>query len=190
MFYALFADDQGRAVGQWVLATAAWALLAWELTRHLRTLVAQAVAVAAVFGLALTNTVASWDFAILTESTSISLGLFVVATLLRWARTGSWVSLLVMTVVAVWWTFIRPDIRVFIVVLIAVLLGVAWSVWRRRRRDRAAGGAAPARAGPGRVRAALIASVALALGIGWYAAITPTMMRTFQPYDGEALPGN
>src|SRR5262245_3605825 len=37
VFYALFPDDQWRAIGQTVLGALAWIVFAWELTRHLRT---------------------------------------------------------------------------------------------------------------------------------------------------------
>jgi hypothetical protein len=180
LFYAMFGSDHARAVGQWAVATLAWAFLAWELSRHLRTTTARAVGVAGVLGLACLNTVASWDFAILTESLSISLGVVVLAFALRWARTGSAVALGLMTAFGVWWTFIRPDIRIFITVLIAVLLWLAWRAWRARD-------AATPRRSP---RAILIAAGVLALGMAWYSAITPAMNEAFKPYDGDAVAGN
>ena len=123
LFYAIFGTDSWRTIGQWALATAAWVYFAWEVSRHVQTRVARYLAVAGLLFLACLSQVASWDLAILTESLSISLGLLVLAFLLRWLRTGSRVAIGAMTATAVWWTFLRPDIRIFIVALIAVLDG-------------------------------------------------------------------
>jgi hypothetical protein len=180
LFYAMVGSDHARAVGQWAVGTVAWALFAWELSRHLRTRTARAIGVAGVLGLACLNTVASWDFAILSESMSISLGVVVLALALRWARTGSNVALGLMTAFGVWWTFIRPDIRIFTTVLIAILLWLAWRAFRARD-------AAESRRSP---RAILIAAGVLALGMVWYSAITPAMNEAFKPYDGDAVAGN
>jgi hypothetical protein len=180
LFYAMFGSDHARAIGQSIVGTVAWAFFAWELSRHMRTRAAQIVAFAGVLALACLNTVASWDYAILTESMSISLGVVVLAFALRWARTGSKVALGLMTAFGVWWTFIRPDIRIFTTVLIVVLLWLAWRAWRGRAPD------APARS----PKAILIAAGVLVLGMLWYSAITPAMNETFKPYDGDAVAGN
>lgn len=203
LFYSLFGSDEWRAVGQWALATVAWAAFAWEVSRHLRTRAARVAAVAAILVFACVREVASWDLAILTESTSISLGLLVLTFLLRWLRTGSWVAVAAMTLVGIWWTFIRPDIRVFTVVVMAVLLLIAGrAVWRARRRRPAAAGGAPLADATARtaapsattrpatrrtVTAAVASCLVLGLGIVWYAAITPGMERAMVPYDGDAI---
>ncbi len=171
LFYAMFADDHSRAVAQWVVATIAWAFLAFELASHMRNAAAKALAALGITGLALTTNVASWDFAILTESMSMSIGVALVASFLRWRRLNSWGWLAVMTALAVWWTFLRPDIRVFTALLIGLLALLAW----RERRT-----AAP------RARAAAGAGLVLILAIGWYAMITPAMNEAFKPYDGDA----
>jgi hypothetical protein len=197
LFYSLFGSDEWRAVGQWALATIAWAAFAWEVSRHLRTRPARVGVVAAILVFACVREVASWDLAILTESTSISLGLLVLTFLLRWLRTGSWVAVAAMTLIGIWWTFIRPDIRVFTVVVMAVLLLIAGrAVWRARRgRPAAVGGAPgatartagrPATATRRTVTAAVASCLVLGLSIGWYAAITPRMERAMVPYDADA----
>ncbi len=178
LFYAIFGTDSWRTVGQWVLATAAWAYFAWEVSRNLQTRTARYLGVAGLLFLACLSEVASWDLAILTESLSISLGLLVLALLLRWLRTGSRVAVAAMTAAAVWWTFLRPDIRIFIVTLIAVLLLVAVRAWWRSRTA------------AGRVGPALVSVLVLLLGIVWYAAITPRMDQAMVPYDGSALQTN
>jgi len=160
LFYAIFPTDEARAVAQWALGTVAWAALAWALWVCLRTLVVRVVAVAGVLVLALTPQVANWDFAILSESLSISLGVLVLALLLLWARTKSVWYLAGATTAAVWWTFTRTDARVFVVFLI---LGLAVVALRRSSRR----------------RQALVAAGVLVLATIWCTAITPVVDRRY-----------
>lgn len=160
LFYAIFPNDQARAVAQCAVGTVAWALLAGSLWACLRTLVARILAAAAVLALALLPQVANWDFAILSESLSISLGVLALALMLLWARTGSVWFLGGATAAAVWWTFTRADVRVFVVFLVLALAVVAW------RR--------PARRWP-----ATAAAGALMLATAWCTAITPVVDRTY-----------
>lgn len=160
-FYALFPDDQARAVAQWTLGTVAWALLAWVLWASLRHLPAKVAGAGAVLVLGLLATIASWDFTILSEPLSISLGVLTLALLLRWLATGSWGWLAAMTASAVWWTFTRPDVRVFIAVLIVGLAVVAW-----RRRDR--------------LRPAAAAGGVLVLATLWCTVVASTANEEFQ----------
>jgi hypothetical protein len=160
VFYAVFPNDQARAVAQWAVGTVAWALLAWALWTCLRTLVARIVAAAAVLAIALLPQVVNWDFAILSESLSISLGVLTLALMLLWARTGAVWYLVGGTAAAVWWTFTRTDIRVFVVF---VILALAVAAWRR----------------PPRRRHALVAAGVLVLATIWCTAITPVVDRTY-----------
>ncbi|GAA4436045.1 hypothetical protein GCM10023170_003540 [Phytohabitans houttuyneae] len=160
IFYAIFPNDEARAVAQWAVGTVAWALLAWALWTCLRTLVTRILAAATVLTLGLLPQVANWDFAILSESLSISLGVLTLALMLLWARTGSVWHLGAATAAAVWWTFTRTDVRVFVVFLILALAIVAW------RR-------------PARRRQTLVAAGALVLATIWCTAITPVVDRTY-----------
>jgi hypothetical protein len=163
LFYALFPNDAARAYGQWALGTIAWAALAivmWHLVRHP---VARVLASGGVLVVALTTQVSSWDFAILSESLSISLGVLTLALFLWWLSTGSRASLVGFIATGVWWTFTRPDIRVFTVALVVALAATAVRLARRRR-------------------AALIAAGILVLAIGWCTAIGPAVERTYLPY--------
>jgi hypothetical protein len=161
LFYVLFPDDRLRAAGQWALGTLAWAVLAWVLWTCLRSLAAKLLAAGGVLVLALTGTVSSWDFAILSESLSISLGVLTLALLLRWLVSGSRPALAGMVAGAVWWTFTRPDIRVFVVLVVGVLAVVAWrrAAWRR---------------------AALVAAGVLAIAVAWCTALVPVVDRSYQ----------
>lgn len=172
IFFALFGNDHARAVGLWTVAVVAWIFLALELAAHMRTPAAKAVAALAVTGLALTNTVASWDFAILSESLTVSFGVAILGFLLRWRRTTNRWWLAVATVLAVWWTFMRPDIRAFILMLVPVLLLVAWRDRRSARPQAVAAG---------------VAVVALLLGVAWFQVTAPRMAERFKPYDGDAM---
>ena len=183
LFYAPFGNDTARTVGQWAVGTVAWAFFAWEVGRHLRTRLARQVTVAAILLLALTPTVASWDLAILTESLSISFGVLGLGLLLHWLRTGRVAALAGLAIVALWWTFLRPDIRVFTAVLIGVLVLVAArALWRARA------GAGPGAGGTIRTLVcALAAAVVLGSGILWYAAITPALEQAGTRYDADAI---
>jgi hypothetical protein len=178
LFFAMFPTDEWRAIGQSVLGAFAWTVLAWELTRHLKTRPAKYAAFASVLLFSALTNVTAWDFTILTESTTVSVGVLVVALLMRWARTDSWVPLAVATALTVWWTFIRPDIRVFTVVVIGLLLVAGWRIWRRRGAETAA---------KPRLLAIGASVLVLGLGIAWYSAITPSMDKAFAPYDGDAI---
>jgi hypothetical protein len=163
LLYAPFGTDTARATAQWTLGTVAWAALAAALWACLRSTVSRVLAAAGVLGLGLTAPVTNWDFAILSESLTISLGLLTVACLLWWLRTGSRVSLAGMCAAGLWWTFTRPDIRVFTVLIVVLLLVVAW---RNRRR---------------RVMALAAAGV-LAVAVLWCTAVLPQVGRSFEEY--------
>ena len=178
LFFAMFPTDEWRAIGQSVLGVFAWTVLAWELTRHRRRRPAKYAAFASVLLFSSLTNVTAWDFTILTESTSVSFGVLIIALLMRWARTDSWIPLALATVIGVWWTFIRPDIRVFTVVLIGLLAVAGWRVWRRRGAETAA---------KPRLLAIGASMLVLGLGIAWYAAIEPSINKTFAPYDGDAI---
>ena len=178
LFFAMFPTDEARAIGQSVLGVFAWTVLAWELTRHLKTRPARYAAFASVLLFSSLTNVTAWDFTILTESTSVSFGVLIIALLMRWGRTRSWVPLALATFIGVWWTFIRPDIRVFTVVLIGLLAVAGWRVWRRRAGDPTA---------KNRLVAIGASVLVLGLGIAWYAAIEPSINKTFAPYDGDAI---
>ncbi|MGE5828382.1 MAG: hypothetical protein ACM30G_08465 [Micromonosporaceae bacterium] len=168
LFYALFPSDPPRLVAQWAVSTAAWALLAWTLWKCLRSLPAKVIASGAVLGFALLTPITQWDFTILSESLSISLGVIVVACFMLWARSGSRVALVALAATGFYWTFVRPELRLFVVVLCGVLLFDAW-----RRRDQR--------------RWALGGAVVLAIAIGWSSLIMPTVYHNFGRYTHSHL---
>jgi hypothetical protein len=170
LFYAPFQTDTARAGAQWALSTIAWAILAAALWTCLRSTAGRVLAAAGVLGLGLTAPVTNWDFAILSESLTISLGVLTVACLLWWLRTGSRVALAGMCAAGLWWTFTRPDIRVFTILIVVLLLVVAW-----RNRSR-------------RVMALAAAGV-LTVAALWCTAILPQVGRSFEEYGATAEVG-
>ena len=163
LFYAVLPSDALRAAGQWAVATLAWGCLAWVVWTLQRHLLASVLGSGAILLLALTDNVGSWDLALLSESLSISLGVLTLALLLRWVATGSRLAAAGMTVSAFWWTFTRPDTRVYTVMLIAVLAVVAWRA-------------------PVRRVAATVAAVALITAVAWCSAIVPRTAEPLRPY--------
>ncbi len=165
-FYALFPDDVARTFGQWLIATIAWTALAVALAIVLRTFVARLLATTTVLALGLLPQVTNWDFAILSESLSISLGLLVLALVLLWLRFDRLPLLVALVVIAFAWTFVRPEL-VLLVGVVALVLGVR--AVRKRHLVTA------------------IATVVLIAGIGWSLAITPTVGRTFSDWSATGL---
>jgi hypothetical protein len=168
LFYALFPDDGARAWGQWAVGTVAWALLAGVLWGCLRTVWVRVFAAAATLGLALLPQVTNWDFAILSESLSISLGIAVLALLVWWLRTRLTATLVALTSTAAFWTFVRPDVVIMVGPLVVMLAVLAW-------RDKA------------RRWAAAISAVVLIASLGWVLAITPKVSRTFAGWSATGL---
>jgi hypothetical protein len=161
LFYWLLPGDGLRAAGQWVIGTLAWGSAAWVLWGLLRTPAARLAGAGAVLLLGLHDAVGSWDFALLSESLSVSLGLLAFALLLRWIAGGPAWTLWVSTAAAFWWTFTRPDIRVFTVFLVALLLFIGVR---------------------GRRRLAFVAAGLLVVAIGWCTAILPSVTDTARRY--------
>ncbi len=171
LLFALFHGDVRRSDAQWAISTVAWALLAWVLWMSFRSLAARVLASGAVLVFALLTPVTEWDFAILSESLSISLGVVVVAMFLLWMRTRTKIPLVVLTAAAFYWTFVRPELRVFVVILIGVL---AFFWWRRVE-----------------LRRAVAASVVVLVGaVAWCSAIMPNVYRSFGPYSRSRISEN
>jgi hypothetical protein len=163
LFDALFGSDPARTYGQWTVATIAWAGLAVVVSGLLRHPLAKLAGTAVVLAIALLPQVDSWDFAILSESLSISLGVATLALVLRWAATGSRAALVGTVVVAIWWTFTRPDIRVFTAFLVLAFALLAWRM-------------------PARRRAGLVAGGVLLVGIGWCSAVAGATQTTYETH--------
>jgi len=168
LLYAALPTDGLRALAQWTIGTLAWGTLAWAVWSVLRTQPARALGAGGVLLVGLMPAVTSWDFAILSESLSISLAVLTLALLLRWATTGSGPALAGLTGAAVWWTFTRPEIRLPVAVLALVLLG--YLVTDRRRR-----------------RAAGAAVAVLAAALTWATVVTPVHSDTFQRWSATGL---
>lgn len=135
VFFALFSGDWSRMAGQWTVSTVAWALLAWAFWRTMRTQSGRVTAVVSTLLLAAVPPVTGWDFALLSESLSISLGVAALACFLLWRQSGSGLALAAMVAIAVWWTFSRFEMALLLAVLVAA---VVWHGWRHRPSAKAA----------------------------------------------------
>ena len=166
LFYALFPDDGSRVLAQWAIGTVAWAVLAWVVWTCLAHPAARVLGAGGVLLLGVLGPVTNWDFAILSESLSISLGVLVLALVLRWLTTGSRWALGGLTAVAVLWLFTRPEIRLMVALLLVVIAGYAV---RRRTVAAAAAGAV------------------LLVALVWATLITPTVDRTFAGWSATEL---
>lgn len=142
VFYALFPDDVWRVWAQWTIGTVAWALLAVALWATLSSLVARVVAALGVMALGLVPAMTNWDFAILSEALSISLGVLTLACFLLWRRSGSVWFLAGTAGAGAWWAFVRPETRLPVGVLALAVLWVAWRAARTPGAD-AAGVSSP-----------------------------------------------
>jgi hypothetical protein len=172
LFYRMLGTDGLRAAGQWLIGTGAWAGLAWVVWTLLRAPAARLAGAAAVLLLALHDAVGNWDFAMLSESLSVSLGVLAFALLLRFAATGSVPALVGLTVAGFWWTFTRPDIRVFTVFLVVVLAFLTLRKLALRKQ------ALRKRAYRTRRWAGAVAAGVLVLAIGWCSAIVPVVTES------------
>ncbi|WP_155369141.1 hypothetical protein [Catellatospora vulcania] len=160
LLYALLPGDPARVFAQWALGTLAWGLLAWVVAARLRTGPGKIVGAAGILLLALMPQVAAWDFTILSEPLSITLGVSTLALLLQWLATGSRAALVGLTATAFWLVFVRPELWLVVAVVALVLVVRAW-------RDRA------------HRRPPALAYGALLVAITWVNLITPTMSQTY-----------
>ncbi|MFI5834042.1 hypothetical protein ACIA5A_10240 [Micromonospora sp. NPDC051300] len=160
LLYSLAGADPARAWAQALIGTVAWMVLALALWAALRTTAARAGAVTALFVLALTPPVYVWDHTLTAESLSINLGLLAFGSLALWARRRWWPLLAATTVVTLWWMFVRQDMLLFIALVPAVLVVLAWR-GRSRRWP------------------ALVALGVLLGGLGWNAALLGPTDHTF-----------
>lgn len=160
LLYALLPDDPARVFVQWTLGTVAWGLLAWVVAGRLHTGPGKVIGAAGILLLGLMPQVAAWDFTILSEPLSITLGVLTLALLLQWLATCSRAALVGMTAAAFWFTFVRPELWLLVAVVAVVLVVRAW-------RDRA------------HRRPPALAYGVLLLAMVWVNLITPTMSRTY-----------
>ncbi|WP_020520178.1 hypothetical protein [Catelliglobosispora koreensis] len=160
--YALAGSDWARVCAQWTLGTLAWGVLATVLWHAFRHDIAKISAALAVLLLGLVSPVTSWDFALLSESLSLSLGVLAVALVIHALTAKSSLALWLAAGITVCWVSTRLDIAVFALGLAAVC-----AVMGRR----------------GWLPAALIVA-----GVCWSLAIAPAVSDTYRAWAATGLP--
>jgi len=169
VFYAMLPSDSWRVVAQWAIATLAWGALAWVLWQLHRAFAARAFAATAVAVLAVLPQVTGWDFAILSESLTISVGVLTLALYLLWRDSGKNTTLVALILVSVWWAFTRFEIAILLGFL---SMAIAWTGWRR----------------PGKRLAATLALVAVGATLAWVYGISTVIERnTRWSYSGGGV---
>ena len=119
-------------VGQLVISIAAWLLLALALAASLRPRLAKAIALWLVFGLSLCNPITQWDYALMSESISLSLLALVVAGTLFAVQRPFWLSLALVLLAGFAWAMTR-DTNAYAALVAAPALAIALAVFHRRR---------------------------------------------------------
>ncbi|MEI8105401.1 MAG: hypothetical protein WCH31_06135 [Actinomycetes bacterium] len=131
LLFTALGSDPMRIAGQVVIAAGSWwflARVASELIRDRRVALGLRCVLLA-FGLL--TPIASWNSAILSESTTLSLTAVLIAVWIRYAREVSWATAGTAVAVTVAWTFTRPDH----LILVVLILAVAVAAMLRRRND-------------------------------------------------------
>jgi hypothetical protein len=166
LLFTILPSNETRAVADWFVGTVAWAFLAAGLWITLRSRAGEIVGVVGVLALALTPQVVQWDFAIGSESLSVSLGVLSLGLVMIWAKTRSRPAFIGLIAAAFWWIFTRQDLLPMVALLVATLI---WYAWRRQ----------PVR------KAAIAGVVVLALGVGWIVAIQPNIEKGYAEWGGS-----
>jgi hypothetical protein len=132
LLWKLLPGDHLPAIGQLLLSTIAWAVLATTTARLVRTGWLRWVAVVAVLGFSLVVQVTLWDGMLLSESLSMSLLALVLSAWLALARHVTWRSAIAVLALTLLWSFTR-DSNAYAAVLTVPVIAV-WLVGSSRRR--------------------------------------------------------
>lgn len=107
LLYTVFPTDTARIAAQVIIAACCWWFLAAEARRLVVDQRVQLGLRVVLLTLGVLGPVASWNSAILSESTAISLTALLVATWLRYARSPGWATVAAALVVTLLWTLTR-----------------------------------------------------------------------------------
>jgi hypothetical protein len=142
LLYNLIHNEWARAAVQWGVGTVAWSVLAYGVWLHLKSRTARIVSLVLILGLALNSSVYPWDYAILSESLSINLGLLAIGLFAIWLTKRWWWALATMVVVAFFWTFTRQDVLPIVGMFVLAVAIAAAFVKRAARAQKLAAFAA------------------------------------------------
>lgn len=124
-FLSAFPTDSARVDAQWAVSVAAWLVLATVVWTSLHSMPARVTGAAGVLAIGGLPETWSWDFAVLSESLTISVAVLVLAAALRWAVTPSPLSGAALGVAVVLWVAARVDVGPAVLVGSVALLVLA-----------------------------------------------------------------
>jgi hypothetical protein len=136
LLYNLIHNEWARAAIQWSIGTVAWSVLAYGIWLHLKSRTARIIGLVLLLGLALNASVYTWDYAILSESLSINLGLLAFGLFAIWLKKRWWWALAAMVVVAFLWTFTRQDVLPIVGIFVLAVAIAAIVVKRTARTQK------------------------------------------------------
>ncbi|HEX6568849.1 MAG TPA: hypothetical protein VF015_06780 [Acidimicrobiales bacterium] len=167
LFKAVGGDGDAYIAWQAAIAVACWAALAASVVTVVAGRRPRAAAAGAVVAFSLTSPVTLWERSVLSESLALSLLALVVAAGLQAARGATRRRVAALLATLALWAAIRDShAAVAVIGGVALLVGVAWSWARARRRSPAS-----ARAGARRRWASVgLGAVVLGLAAGWASA--------------------
>lgn len=124
LLYKIVPDNTARILFQLAFSIVAWSVLAYVVSRSLRTPRGAYVGFVVVLLFSLTRYIVGWDPLLLSESLSFSLFALVVAAVLHLVRRPSWPAFASLLLVAILWTFVRDSNVAVVLVggLVALLL--------------------------------------------------------------------
>ena len=131
LLYTLLPTDGARVAAQFVISVAAWLTLAGVVAAALRDPRVKVVGFVSVLLFGSTYLVTTWDFAIASESLTISMGVFALAAWLRFGSNPTRWNALAVLITSTLWMFTRAQAFPLVVLLAVALL--LWSVRRGGR---------------------------------------------------------
>jgi hypothetical protein len=121
IFKLLGSSEAAIEIFQLSLSTFAWLFLAWTFIRTIKKWWGILIGFTLILGYSLTPSVQIWNHAVLSESTSISFMILLLATFISLSLRWSWRSFLLASLVAILWMSIR-EANTYICLLGALVL--------------------------------------------------------------------
>jgi hypothetical protein len=132
VLYHLILDDTLRGYAQVAVGLVCWLTLAAVVAALIRDTRLRIAAFTTVLAVSLTPSVLGWDFDLLSESVSLSLGALFVAAWLAFVSWPRWRTVAALVAVALLWAFAR-DSNAYVVLATVPLLAISLAAGEERR---------------------------------------------------------